>query len=77
MSETEIEVVAKSAYTQATGRADWEDAEGPDERQRKHWCEIARVAIAALDSYRGENASRERAHMLSELSDLAHQGEGN
>ena len=36
-----------------------------------------RMAIEALDRFRQTNADQERAHMLSELSNLAHGGDGS
>jgi len=50
-----------------------EESAGPGRPGKQNF----RRAVAAIDKYRRESADQDRAHMLSELSNLAHGGEGS
>ena len=76
MSESELEAVARAAYEQGTGRADWDRASESDRDAVAHWRGIARAAIEALDKARTSTLDRSRSHMLAELADMARQTDG-
>jgi len=76
MSESELEAVARAAYAQGTGRADWDQASASDRDAGSYWRGIAGAAIAALDKARTGTLDRSRSHMLAELADMARQTDG-
>ena len=76
MSESELEAVARAAYAQGTGRADWDQASASDRDAGSYWRGIAGAAIAALDKARMSTLDRSRSHMLAELADMARQTDG-
>ena len=72
----EIEIVAKTAYEQDTGRSDWGSEPGAT---WDRWRGIARAALAALDRHRQERADgrhAQQAHLTAELADLGRQEGG-
>jgi hypothetical protein len=78
MNESEIEIMAKTAYEQDTGGSDW--GRGSERMATwDRWRGTARAALAALDQQAQEKADRQfaqQAHFTTQLADLGRQKAG-
>jgi len=71
MSDVEAKLICEELGLSCEELA--EESAGPGRPGKQNF----RRAVAAIDKYRRESADQDRAHMLSELSNLAHGGEGS